>query len=92
MKITALVPSIFLLAPAAPLLAQDSITIPWAVGRERLPTIETCAEFQDLRTEDSDAAIRYAWTLAAGYVKGLERGGIIDDLLPIPPRIQESPD
>ena len=76
---------------ATQLHAQDTFVIPGPGSGDRIPEIETCGEFQALRADDSEAAIRYALTLAAGYVRGLERAGIIDDLLPIPPELSGMP-
>jgi hypothetical protein len=49
--------------------------------------IKTCGDFQALWTADSRSAIQHALALAEGYVSGLEKGGVVDELLPIPPSL-----
>jgi hypothetical protein len=83
MKFFALI-FLLLLSAAALLPAQEP---PSGNETDQSLAIRTCVEFEKLRKEDSDAAVRHAWSLAAGYVNDLERAGIIDDLLPIPPEV-----
>lgn len=48
--------------------------------------IQTCGDF----SEDGRYAVEQAWAIATGFVHGLERGGVVDELLPIPPILLDS--
>ena len=75
------------------------IVLVWAVSDLRaqpdstpraIETIETCQEFQRMWAEDAPSALEHAMAMAAGFVQGLERGGVVDDLLPVPPALLRS--
>ena len=51
-----------------------------AQSSSQLLAIETCGDFQALWTTDTGSAIQHPLTLAEGYVQGLEKGGVVDEL------------